>query len=46
MPMAMPIMAPIKGPAEEFGEESSRRARLIGGTGGGIMLKEAYMGLK
>ena len=38
--MAMPKMAPIMGPAEEFGEESSRRERLRGGGGGGgTMLK-------
>lgn len=46
MPMAMPKMAPITGPAEEFGEDSSRRERLRGGVGGGIMLKEVYMGSK
>ena len=41
MAMAMPKMAPIMGPAEEFGEESSRRERLRGGGGGGggTMLK-------
>ena len=31
--MAMPKMAPIMVPAEEFGEESSRRERLGGGAG-------------
>ena len=40
MAMAMPKMAPTMGPAEEFGEESSRRERLRGGGGGGgTMLK-------
>lgn len=43
IPMAMPKMAPIRGPAEEFGEESSRRERLRGGAGRGIMSKEVYM---
>ena len=33
MPMAMPTMAPIKGPAEEFGDELSRRERMRGGAG-------------
>lgn len=30
MPMAMPKIAPIKGPADDFGEDSSRRERLRG----------------
>ena len=37
MAMAMPKMAPIMGPAEEFGEESSRRERLGGGAGGTML---------
>lgn len=32
MPMAMPKMALIMGPAEDFGGESSRRERLRGGA--------------
>ena len=39
MPMAMPKMAPIRGPAEEFGEESSRRERFRG-EGQEIMSRE------
>ena len=38
MPMAMPRMAPIKGPADEFGEDSSRRERLGEEVGRGPML--------
>lgn len=36
----MPKMAPIIGPAEAFGEESSRRERFRGGEGRGIMLRD------
>ena len=40
MPMAMPKMAPIIGPAEEFGEESSRRESFKGGAEWGIMSRK------